>query len=406
MKTPSRPLSKAHWVLMCLSLFLPARSEASSPPRPGATVVDKGPKAGTVITGTLSGTLTEAGSPYQVIGNAQGVVTIPKGQVLTVQPGVVIDFKGRPEVTQADVNSSIDDVMNYHKGRVELRVYGGIQVRGTAQKKVTFTSTNPYGWWGMNFQGPGSVGNGHPVFEHMVFERVRKNDYNGERDWTRAALWAYYPGPVTILNSLFRDNESAAKCGALDLMFTNGSRVENTVFENNRTFDIDRFAQPGTSSMAGGGAMCVTHGQNSVVRGNTFRGNTLVAFRGLQWSTLAVRPFLTWPNPQATYDLGGGGALHYFQPNNDLLEDNLFERNTVTRGPGAAIYLEDLGTRAVTLRRNRFLYNQAGAGGVVVCNRGSGAVELVLTSDNVFTGNTVNGAPAPTVTGDCTVGSQ
>ncbi|WP_426731546.1 right-handed parallel beta-helix repeat-containing protein [Myxococcus faecalis] len=406
MKTPSRPLSMAHWVLVCLSLSVPARSEAASPPRPVARDVDKVPKAGTVITGTLSGTLTEAGSPYQVIGDAQGVVTIPKGQVLTVQPGVVIDFKGRPEVTQADVNSSIDDVMNYHKGRVELRVYGGIQVRGTAQKKVTFTSTNPYGWWGMNFYGPGSVGNGHPVFEHMVFERVRKNDYNGERAWTRAALWAYYPGPVTILNSLFRDNESAAKCGALDLMFTNGSRVENTVFENNRTFDIDRFAQPGTSSMAGGGAMCVTHGQNSVVRGNTFRGNTLVAFRGLQWSTLVVRPFLTWPNPQGTYDLGGGGALHYFQPNNDLIEDNLFERNTVTRGPGAAIYLEDLGTRAVTLRRNRFLYNQAGMGGVVVCNRGSGAVELVLASDNVFTGNTVNGAPAPTVTGDCTVGSQ
>ncbi|MFY1831020.1 right-handed parallel beta-helix repeat-containing protein [Myxococcus fulvus] len=519
MKTPSRLLSKAHWVLVCLSLFVLACSEDSSSPRPGAggvedagTIADSGPpreedggelgredagpvkedagapgkddagapgtddagapgkddagadggatgkddagadggatgkddagtdggatgtddagsdgggpvdagrpdagtdagvdggEVGTVILGTLSGTLTEAGSPYQVLGNAQGVVTIPRGQVLTVQPGVVLDFKGRPEETQADVHSgSVDDVMNYHKGRVELRVYGGIQVRGTAQKKVTFTSTNPYGWWGMNFYGANSVGNVHPVFEHMVFERVRKNDYNGERDWTRAALWAYYPGPVTILNSVFRDNESAAKCGALDLMFTTGSRVENTVFENNRTLDIDRFGQEGTSAMAGGGAMCVTHGQNSVLRGNTFRANTLVAFRGSQWSTLVVRPFLTWPNPQGTYDLGGGGALHYFQPNNDLLEDNLFESNTVTRGPGAAIYLEDLGTRAVTLRRNRFLYNQAGAGGVVVCNRGSGAVELVLTSDNVFTGNTVNGSPAPTVTGDCTVGSQ
>ncbi|TQF11309.1 right-handed parallel beta-helix repeat-containing protein [Myxococcus llanfairpwllgwyngyllgogerychwyrndrobwllllantysiliogogogochensis] len=362
---------------------------------------------GTVVTGTLSGTLTVAGSPYRVIGNAQGVVTIPKGQVLKVQPGVILDFKGRPEVTEADVAAGApDSVMNHQKGRVEVRVYGGIQVSGTADKPVLLTSTNPYGWWGMNFYGDNSVGDGHPVFDHMVFEKVRKNEYNGDRDWTRGALWAYYPGPVTIRNSVFRDNVSAAKCGALDLMFTVGSRVEGTLFEGNRTSDIDRFAQAGTSSMAGGGAMCVTHGRDSVVRGNTFRNNGLEAFRGSVWSGLTVRPVLAWPNSQNIYDLGGGAALHYFQPNNDLIVDNLFEDNFVTKGPAAAIYVEDVGTRGVTLRHNRFLDNQAGAGGVVVCNRGSGAVELVVESDNVFSGNTVNGNPAPNVTGDCTVAAQ
>ncbi|WP_163869290.1 right-handed parallel beta-helix repeat-containing protein [Myxococcus eversor] len=362
---------------------------------------------GTLITGTLSGTLTAAGSPYRVIGNAQGVVTIPKGQVLKVQPGVLLDFKGRPEVTEADVAAGAPgSVMNHQKGRVELRVYGGIQVSGTAEKPVVLTSTNPYGWWGMNFYGDNSVGDGHPVFDHMIFEKVRKNEYNGDRDWTRGALWAYYPGPVTIRNSLFRDNLSAAKCGALDLMFTVGSRVESTVFEGNRTSDIDRFAQAGTSSMAGGGAMCVTHGRDSVVRGNTFRNNGLEAFRGSLWSSLVVRPLLAWPNSQNIYDLGGGAALHYFQPNNDLIEDNLFEDNFVTKGPAAAIYLEDVGTRAVTVRHNRFVGNQAGAGGVVVCNRGNGGVELVVASDNVFEGNVVNGAPAPNVTGDCTVAAQ
>ncbi|MCP3098876.1 right-handed parallel beta-helix repeat-containing protein [Myxococcus sp. K15C18031901] len=362
---------------------------------------------GTVVTGTLAGTLTVAGSPYRVIGDANGIVVIPKRQVLTVQPGVVIDFVGRPDVTEADVEAQApNSVMNHQKGRVEMRVYGAIQVRGTAEAPVVFTSTNPYGWWGLNFYGADSVGDGDPVFEHMIFEKVRKNEYNGTREWTRGALWAYYPGPVTIRHALFRDNVSAAKCGALDLMFTVASHVEDSTFENNRTSEIDRFAQTGTSSMAGGGAMCVTHGRDSVVSRNVFRNNGLEAFGGAVTDHLTPRAILAWPNPQNTYDLGGGGALHYFQPSNDLIENNVFEGNFVTQGPASVIYVEDVGTRGVTLRGNRFTSNRAGSGGVVVCNRGSGGVELVVATDNVFTGNTANGKAAANVSGDCTTAAQ
>ncbi|MCP3057870.1 right-handed parallel beta-helix repeat-containing protein [Myxococcus sp. K38C18041901] len=410
-------------LLWAVVLGLSVTACSSTPEKPGVVPggddggtpggADGGPvivvpeDGGTVVTGTLAGTLTEAGSPYRVVGDAEGVVTIPKGQVLTVEPGVILDFKGRPDVTQADVDpGAADSVMNHHQGRVEVRVYGGIQVRGTADKPVLLTSTNPHGWWGMNFFGDGSVGDGDPVFEHMVFEKVKKNDYNGNRDRTRGALWAYYPGPVTILHAVFRDNEVSAKCGALDLMFTVGSRVEDSLFENNRTKDVDRFAQDGTSSMAGGGAMCVTHGRDSVVRGNTFRDNTLEAYRGATDSSLAQRPLLAWPNAQGLYDLGGGGALHYFQPNNDLVEGNVFVGNTVTRGPAAAIYLEDVGTRGLTLRGNQFVGNRAGAGAVVVCNRGSGGVELVVADDNVFRDNQVDGRAAANVSGDCTTATK
>ncbi|MCP3139235.1 right-handed parallel beta-helix repeat-containing protein [Pyxidicoccus xibeiensis] len=362
---------------------------------------------GTVITSTLSGRLTAAGSPYRVVGDANGVVTIPRGQSLTVEPGVILDFRGRPDVTEADVDrASPNSVMNHQRGRVEVRVYGAIRVQGTAQQPVLLTSTNPYGWWGVNFYGQNSVGDGHPVFAHMVFEKVRKNQYNGDRDWTRGALWAYYPGPVTITDSVFRDNEASAHCGAVDLMFTDGSRIENTVFDNNRIVEIDRFAQPGTFSMSGGGALCITHGRNSVVRGNTFRDNTVEAYGGFVTTALQPRPLLTYPNPQGIVDLGGGGAILYFQPDNDLLEDNLFEANEVVLGPGAAIYLEDVGTRTVTMRRNRFVNNRGGAGGTLVCNRGAGTVELVVTADNVFTGNTLNGQPAANLTGDCNSATQ
>ncbi|AEI68875.1 right-handed parallel beta-helix repeat-containing protein [Corallococcus macrosporus] len=374
----------------------------------GGPVIEVPEDGGTVVTGILTGQLTVAGSPYRVVGDSNGVVTIPSGHVLTVGPGVILDFRGRPEVTEADVDTDApDNVMNHQAGRVEVRVYGAIQVRGTADAPVLLTSTNPYGWWGMNFYGANSVGSGDPVFEHMVFERVRKNQYNSDRDWTRGALWVYYPGPVTITDSVFRDNESSANCGALDLMFTDGSRVEGTRFEHNRIREIDRFAQPGTFSMAGGGAVCITHGRNTVLRDNTFRGNAVEAFGGSLTSDLWDRPILTWPNPEGLFDLGGGAAIHYFQPDNDLLENNVFEGNFIPLGSGAAVQLEDIGgSRTLIIRGNRFVNNRGGAGGVITCNRGSNTGELVITGDNVFTGNTVNGQPATNMTGDCGVVSR
>jgi hypothetical protein len=143
-----------------------------------------------------------------------------------------------------------------------------------------------------------------------------------------------------------------------------------------------------------------------VVRGNTFRGNRLEAFSGSLRDALTPRGFVEWPNPGSTYDLGGGGALHYFQPDHELVENNTFQNNSVALGPAAAIYLEDVPTGGITLRGNHFESNKAGTGGVIVCNRGAGDVEVVLTSTNVFITNTVNQSAAPNVTGDCTVAAE
>lgn len=370
----------------------------SAPEAPGPVVVPA--DGGTLVRGTLSGMLTAAGSPYRVVGDAQNVVTIPKGQTLTVGPGVILDFVGSPEVTEADTSG--DEVMHHQAGRVELRVYGRIVVQGAPGNLAVLTSTNPYGWWGINFFGNESVGDGHPVFDHMLFEKVRKNEHNGTRQFTRGAIWAFYPGgPLTLTHSVLRDNVSSAKCGAIDLMYTSGSLIEGNLFENNRTSEIDRFAQDGSQSTSGGGAMCITHGRNSQVRGNRFKGNLLESSRGLRPASLTARPFLTWPNPSSQYDLGGGGAIHYFQPDGDLVEGNLFEDNGVRMGPGAAIYVEDVPTRGVTLRGNEFRNNRAGSGGVIVCNRGAGNPQVVFEADNRFAGNTVEGATAAELAGDC-----
>lgn len=366
---------------------------------PGPVVVP--PEGGTTLRGILAGTLTASGSPYRVVGDEHNVATVPKGQTLTIGPGVIVDFVGSPVVSEADT-TDYDEVMHHQAGRVELRVFGRMVVQGAPGSLAILTSTNPYGWWGINFFGADSVGDGDPVFDHMLFEKVRKNAYNGSRQFTRGAIWAYYPGgPVTLSHSILRDNVSAAKCGAIDLMYTNGSLVDGNRFENNRTSEIDRFGQAGSRSLSGGGAMCITHGRNSLVRGNRFRANVLESSRGLRPGALTPRPFTTWPNSENQQDLGGGAAIHYFQPDGDRVEGNLFEDNVVRLGPGAAIYVEGVPFRGLTLRDNELRNNRAGTGGVIVCNRGSGGPQLVVDADNRFSGNATDVGAAPDVSGDC-----
>jgi len=354
---------------------------------------------GTYVYGVLSGILTSAGSPYHVVGDAQQVVTVPKGQVLTVGPGVVLDFIGDPALTAADTSG--DEVMQHQAGRVEVKVYGRLVVQGTAAQPALLTSTNPYGWWGINFFGEDSVGDGDPVFDYMIYEKVRKNQYNGDREFTRGALWVYYTGgAVVVTHSVFRDN-LAADCGALDLMLTQGSRVEGNLFENNRTSEIDRFGTSDSTATVGGGAMCITHGRDSVVKGNRFVGNRLESFRGYTWAGLVPKPFVPFPAPSGFVDLGGGGALHYYQPSNDLIEDNLFQGNEVLLGPGAALYFEDVPSAGITALRNQFLDNRAGSGAVITCVHAGGPAPHLRLDSNVFSGNLVDGATAPAVSGDC-----
>lgn len=71
--------------------------------------------AATPVTGNQTGLWALAGSPYRVSGD----VVVPAGQVLTVDPGVVVEFAGVAD---------------------GLYVDGTLVARGTAAAPITFTS--------------------------------------------------------------------------------------------------------------------------------------------------------------------------------------------------------------------------------------------------------------------------
>ena len=77
--------------------------------------------AQTIISGNISGTWTPSGNPYIVSDNA----TVPNGQTLTIQPGVVV----------------------WIGAGVSIIVNGNIQAIGTASQRITIQNPNSSQYW-------------------------------------------------------------------------------------------------------------------------------------------------------------------------------------------------------------------------------------------------------------------
>jgi hypothetical protein len=118
----------------------------------------------TLTGGTISGTLTAAGSPYTITGD----LTIPADSLLVIEPGVYMDF--------ADT--------------IKLIVRGNIKSQGTATQPITFTCSDSLKGWGgvIILNNPTSDTN---YFKHCLMEytySASKNFY-----WLKPAA---YPGDV------------------------------------------------------------------------------------------------------------------------------------------------------------------------------------------------------------------
>ena len=83
-----------------------------------------------VASGALSGntTWTKANSPYLLTGD----VMVPDSVTLTIDPGVVVRFKA-----VSDDLSGGDDI-----NRIEIRVSGTLNARGTVSDSIHFTSNS------------------------------------------------------------------------------------------------------------------------------------------------------------------------------------------------------------------------------------------------------------------------
>ena len=196
----------------------------------------------TTVNGNQSGTWGLSGSPYEVTGD----ITVPIGQILTIEAGVEINFQ------------------DHYKFIVE----GQLLVNGTAESMVLFTTDNiSTGWGGIRFdlnsvisifnyckiEYGKAIGNypdmhGGAVllkesdaeFYHCIFNNNQA--IGGGDDGMGGAIYGINTGSSTetltkFVDCLFKDNHSVTEGGAVKL--TNDGKTEFTrcsFINNNATY--------------------------------------------------------------------------------------------------------------------------------------------------------------------------
>jgi len=250
--------------------------------------------AQTVVSGNQSGNWTAAGSPYEVTGE----IIVPTGLLLTIEPGVEINFQGHYKFT----------------------VNGELQAVGTEADSIYFTTDDlATGWGGIRVDSDdictlsycrieyGKTSGDYPdihggglalltsnaVVSNCVFAN---NEATGEDNGMGGAIYAFSTTASIFTDCVFTGNHAYGEGGAIKLSADNYSEFTNCHFIENDClygggavsgYMIDRtlfnyclFADNYTMYSGGGAIHTLGMGNTLFLINCTISGNSAVATDG------------------------------------------------------------------------------------------------------------------------------
>jgi hypothetical protein len=250
--------------------------------------------------GDVSGTWSLSNSPYQVNGN----ITIPDGQILTIEPGVTAIFK---EACKLDVQGCLIAV-------------------GTSEDTITFTAEDPgAGWHAIKFVNtPVSNDTSKIVFCKIEYGKLDQGDW---LDRCGGAILSSYVSKLIISNCLLQNNRAynvgdmySGSGGAIAL--DNASPIiSNNCIINNESVNH-----------SGGGIMCANN-SHPVISNNVIAKNIADYGGGLS-ITFGSHPIVInniIVNNQVSHY---GGCLRCYQSGKAVLINNTITLNTAQLGGG------------------------------------------------------------------------
>jgi len=280
-----------------------------------------GLQAQTNVSGNQSGTWTLANSPYQVTGD----ITVPGGQVLTIEAGVQVIFQGH----------------------YKIQVAGQIIANGSDGNLITFTATNhTIGWNGIRIDTASAISEFHFCkFEYGIKSGGAYIEMNGGAIFIKDA-------DAQFFNCIFMDNEANGSNndgmgGAVYAINTGGvnqtlTKFIDCKFERNRTeteggaikltndaySEFTRCEFINNNAGYGGGALMIYVGEGTKFNNCLFYMNSSNNSGGGAIKTLQAQSNLNFTHCTFAYNsafgAGEGGACDFSYANTTFINSIIY----------------------------------------------------------------------------------
>jgi hypothetical protein len=336
------------------------------------------PAQDTIPPGNVSGTWTLSGSPYIIEGN----IIIPKGQTLTIDPGVNIVFDGQ----------------------YKLDVQGKISAVANATNMITFTCTDTVNakWSGIRFDNTVST-NDTSVFYYCTimhsdsgaiysssFSKIKISNsiISNNVSTNGAGIFLDHAGCLITDNNFSHNNTSGGiGCGGA-IYINSGSNLCNI---SNNSFTFNSSSSSGFFPNNYGGAIYITGSTDINISNNIFNSNTASNDGGAVYINSCSNICNITDNAFTTNSSANGGGILVIGSQEINAIQNSFSQNNASNS-GGGIYIKD---SYVYLKKNNITSNTAATVGGGICIKNSllsSTTNPYFDSNIISDNNVVNGS--------------
>ncbi|MCX6641501.1 MAG: T9SS type A sorting domain-containing protein [bacterium] len=308
----------------------------------------------TPVNGVVSGTWTQASSPYYVMGD----VTVPAGGSLTIDPGTQIIFFDNYKLTVASGAT--------------------LHAVGTETNPITMAPLiSAVGWKGIRFEAASSQT--RLEYCHLQSGRAEGSGMDGYG----GAVFCSGSNP-TITHCTIESN-SAVRGGAIACVNAQPQIVQNS-FQNNSADELGGVIYCENSNAtitdnvfianhATNGGAVYTYQSSAVVQNNSFSDN-YVSGNGGAIGIMSGSPQIRLNNLSDNSAVHGGAIG--CESSDALIDQNTIESNSATQGGG--IYWKQ---GNVTVTGNEVRDNEASSGGGIYTSQSQGTIDgnMVLSNN-------------------------
>ena len=255
----------------------------------------------TEVSGNQSGEWTVANAPYVVTGH----VVVPSGTILSIEPGVEVNFQG------------------YYKFTVE----GNLNAIGTDVDSISFTTDNQYvGWGGIRFNESDGISN-------LSYCRIEYGKTGGDYPDIHGGAVALLTSDAIFSNCVFADNDATGGDNGM------GGAIYGINTGSPTKFIDCNFI--GNHAYGEGGAIKFTSDFGTEIIGCEFRGNDCLYGGGAISLYSVVDTKMIYCLFIDNYTMySGGGAIHTLGIGNSLIFENCtISNNTAVTGDAGGVYL-------------------------------------------------------------------